>query len=126
MDSEKEHQDQFLFLKWKDETELLRDRFIFLAEYFASTKGKYAYLESRTGIPAARWQNVFLYKQMPSIEMLLSLIHYRRENIEWLLTGNVKKGLAMMEQKTPNEEAWNLFLEHKRYLNSKKGREKES
>ncbi|WP_157965018.1 MULTISPECIES: hypothetical protein [Alcaligenaceae] len=67
----------------------LRDRVIFLAMDVASVRrGVYKHLEELTGIPATRWRNVMLKRQMPTLAMLMALMDYRRPYAEWLLTGD--------------------------------------
>lgn len=89
--------------------EMLRERLIFLAEDFAASDGKFKYLERRTGIPAASWEDLFLRRITPDTYMILALAKHRRDKIEWLLTGHVSK---MVRQKRPNEFSWEEFKDH--------------
>jgi hypothetical protein len=88
--------------------ETLRERLIFLAENFAASDGKFKYLEQRTGIPAARWEELFLRRTAPDTDMILALAQHRRDKIEWLLTGHVTE---MIRQKRPTEISWSDFKE---------------
>src|SRR5437868_3656788 len=76
---------------WAVEADGLRERLIFLCESLAPTRGRYEYLESRTAISASKWKNVFLGRQMPTIEMLVAMCHYRRDHALWLMTGSATK-----------------------------------
>lgn len=90
-----------------DSIEKLRERFIFLANDFASADAKFDYLERRTGIAAARWQDVFQRKALPDVGMLVALTLYRRDKIEWLMTGHVAQ---LIRQRRPREALWNQFI----------------
>jgi hypothetical protein len=87
--------------------ENLRERFIFLANDFAPAGARFDYLEGRTGIAAARWQDVFQRKALPDVDMLVALTLHRRDKIEWLMTGQVAQ---MICQRRPREELWNQFI----------------
>lgn len=95
----------------------LRERLIFLAETLAPSRGKYEYLEQRTGISAARWQNLFLRRLMPSTEMILAIAEYRRDKMEWLVTGHVKQEFP---QKPPAEELWSEFMLQQEFVKRKR------
>lgn len=85
----------------KDHDELcLRERLIFLAREFAATDQQFTYLESRTGISAARWEALFSNDAPPSIDMIMAIARHRRNKIEWLVTGYVAK---FMPQKIPQK-----------------------
>ena len=94
----------------------LRDRVIFLAMDLAPHgRGTYRYLEERTGIPATRWKNVMLKRQMPTLAMLIALMDYRRPYAEWLLTGDdLGKG------RSPSSDLWQKFLEYREWMQGNK------
>lgn len=99
----------------------LRNRFVYLAMDLAPQgRGAYKYLEERTGIPSARWKNVMLNRQMPTLAMLISLMDYRREYAEWLLTGDDSgKG------RFPSPEIWEKFLKYREWMQENKSDIKE-
>lgn len=100
----------------------LRDRLIFLAMDIApGGRGAYKYLENRTGIPATRWKNVVLKRQMPTLAMLISLMDYRKPYAEWLLTGD-----DLGQGRSPSSERWESFLKHREWLQDHKANAHES
>ena len=101
----------------------LRDRLIFLLDDLAPTTGKYTYLESRTGISAARWQNLYLEKQQPTIEMILAISEYRPEYLTWLLTGRApSKEKLIGAPEEPTDEEWHSFSQHRAWLRKSKAK----
>lgn len=94
----------------------LRDRVIYLAmDLTPRGRGMYRHLEERTGIPAARWQNVMLKRQMPTLAMLMTLMDYYKGYAEWLLSGdNLEKG------RSPSSESWDRFLQHREWIQENK------
>lgn len=78
----------------------LRERLILLASEFAPSYRQFAYLESRTGISAARWEALFSRDVEPGLDMIMAIARYRRNRVEWLITGYVAK---FTPQKTPTE-----------------------
>lgn len=105
----------------KDEGAALRDRLIFLLDEFAPSRGKYAYLESRTGISAASWQNLYLEKQMPTLDMILAMSEYRHPYLSWLITGQDPKGAsAQLISAAPSPEEWDKFQNHRAWLRASK------
>ncbi|SHI00792.1 hypothetical protein [Pollutimonas bauzanensis] len=99
----------------------LRDRVIYLAMDLAPAgRGIYRYLEERTGIPAARWQNVMLKRQLPTLAMLIALLDYRRPYAEWLLTGD-----DLGQGRSPSNERWESFLKHREWVQGNKAAGKE-
>lgn len=116
------HEDQrsnveLLNERLRREEEMLRDRFIYLAMDLAPAgRRMYGYLEERTGIPASRWKNVILKKQMPTLAMLMSLIEYRITYAHWLLTGaKANAELQPLLGEAPREDAWEEFLRHQKW-----------
>lgn len=73
--------------KLEGEAEDLRERFLFVIEMWAADKYRYDWLEKRTGIAAARWQNVLLDKQFPTLEMLMVVCKYQPQYTYWLMLG---------------------------------------
>lgn len=124
--SDEAHQQELNEMRqlWRDsEAQKLRDRLIFLLDDLAPAKGKYAYLESRTGISAARWQNLYLEKQQPTIEMILAISEYRRPYLAWLITGqNPESEELKLMQQAPTDEEWNSFSEHRAWLRKSKAK----
>lgn len=101
----------------------LRDRLIFLLDDLAPTTGKYTYLESRTGISAARWQNLYLEKQQPTIEMILAISEYLPEYLTWLLTGRApSKEKLIGAPEVPTDEEWHSFSQHRAWLRKSKAK----
>lgn len=99
----------------------LRDRLIFLLDDLSPSRGKYAYLESRTGIPAASWQNLYLEKQMPTLEMILAMSEYRHPYLSWLITGQDSQGdTAELMWQVPSCDEWETFQNHRAWLRSSK------
>lgn len=103
------------------EEEMLRDRFIYLAMDLAPARGMYAYLEERTSIPASRWKNVILKKQMPTLAMLISIIEYRPSYAHWLLLGvKANTDLQPLLDEAPTEKAWEEFLSRQKWTEDKR------
>src|ERR1700744_6554656 len=76
---------------WAIGAQQLRERLVYLCTDLAPTRGSYAYLEEQTGIGASKWKNLFLRRQMPTIEMLLAISYFRPHHAEWLLNGVAAK-----------------------------------
>lgn len=112
--------------KYRDEQcAELRDRLLFVLDDFAPSRGKYHYLELRTGIPATRWQNLYLEKQLPTLDMLLAMNECRPYYLHWILTGhnlgNAREiEIISFQHRAPKEEKWITFLEHRSWLRSAK------
>lgn len=116
------HEDQrseieLLNERLRKKEEMLRDRFIYLAMDLAPAgRRMYAYLETRTGIPASRWKNVILKKQMPTLAMLMSLAQYRSSYSHWLLTGaKADPQFQDLLGEAPTEDEWEEFLRHQKW-----------
>lgn len=107
--------------QWEAKVAELRERLVFLAEDLAPSRGKYDYLEKRTGISAARWKNLFLRKLAPNADMILAIISHRQPFSEWLLTGHVANAM-FFEQRAPEPEYWIEFVEQQKYLDRKRKR----
>ncbi len=102
----------------------LRERFLFLIEMWASNHGRYQRLEQRTGIPAARWQNVLLDKQMPTTEMLLAVCTALPNMTYWLFHGaeGVKYAARIpgFAHSKPDDESWEWFQEYRAEIKAKR------
>lgn len=103
--------------------EQLRERFLYLIEIWAANRGRYAWLEKRTGIPAARWQNVLLEKQKPTMEMVIAVCHHLESYTFWLIHGKKPSGILSQSQNAP-EEGWEKFQNHREWLKEFKKRKK--
>ncbi len=95
-------------------TEEFRDRLIYLCLSLAPEKGAYEYLEQRTGISAAKWKNLILRRQMPTLEMIMSMCFYRRGYEKWLLWGHTNEGFPDFSPKKEEWEAYEGLLKWKR------------
>lgn len=108
---------------WREKkSKQLRDRLLFVLDDLAPARGKYSYLESRTGIPAARWQNLYLEKQYPTLDMIWAISEYRRYYLSWLMTGaNPEFGAgSSLGQMSPPSEQWEKFQEHRDWVRTAK------
>lgn len=104
----------------KDKMELFRERFIYLIEIWASDHGRYQWLEKRTGIPGARWQNVMLEKQFPTVEMILSVIGYLPDHSYWLLHGMLPTNMLAAGHKAPEPDSWETFRSHREWIKKRR------
>lgn len=105
----------------REKSTALRDRLIFLLDDLAPNRGKYAYLESRTGISAASWQNLYLEKQMPTLDMILAVSEYRYPYLSWLITGqDPTDASAQQMSRAPTDEKWEAFRSHRAWLRTSK------
>jgi len=100
------------------EVENMRERFLYLVSIFTADRNRYALLQQHTGIPAGRWQNVMLEKQLPSCEMLISVCHALPQYTNWLMHG---KQNETPQHEYPTEENWQLFKGHRQWTKTKKG-----
>ena len=99
--------------------EALRERFRYMIEIWAADRHRYEWLEKRTGIPAARWQNVLLDKQYPSIEMLMIICNNFPNYSFWLMTS--RKSLPSYAVPTkPAFEHWEEFKTHRQWILKKR------
>jgi len=105
---------------WATEANALRERLIFLCESLAPARGRYEYLESRTAIGASKWKNVFIGRQMPTIEMLVAMCHYRRDNALWLMTGTATKTPPLSADQAPSQAEWDRFIAHRAWIKERK------
>lgn len=100
--------------QWATEAEALRERLVFICTDLAPSRGVYEYLEKRTSIAASKWKNVFLRRQMPTIEMLIAMCSYRSEFALWLMTGSLKSHNPLApEPEEPSPEHWANFTAHR-------------
>lgn len=105
----------------KDEAEALRDRLLFLLEFeWAPEKYKYRYLESRTGIPEASWQNFFLGRQQATLEMLIAVCDHMPRRASWLMTGIPDRDNLGNED--PKKENFEKYLAHREWMREQKER----
>lgn len=106
---------------WRKRSEDMRERLVFLCQDLAPSRSTYEYLETRTGIGASKWKNVFLKRQMPTIEMLMAMCHYRPTHANWLLTGSTatERQPAIFEA-APSDDDWKKFIAHREWLERKK------
>lgn len=108
------------------ELEELRERFLFSIEMWAADKYRYEWLENHTGIPAARWQNVLLEKQFPTVEMLIVVCHANPAATYWLMRGIPQPlkygdpGFSLAGWASPSEETFNAFKAHRKWINEKR------
>lgn len=119
----------FAYLKEKLalESEELRERFLFVIEMWAADKYRYNWLEKRSGIAAARWQNVLLDKQFPTLEMLLVVCKHQPQFTYWLMLGREWKirdqdplhGLNLCLD-YPTEDVLNRFRAHREWIKQKR------
>lgn len=103
--------------------EELRERFLFVIELWAADKYRYAWLEKRTGIPAARWQNVLLEKQLPTLEMLIVICDALPQYVFWLMQGTRNfKGMenGLLKLDAPSQESFDEFKAHRKWIKQKR------
>jgi len=105
--------------------EELRERFLFIIETWAADRYRYEWLENRTGIPAARWQNVLLEKQFPTLEMLIVLCKYCPNYTYWLMHGDAykfdeNKKYPQIKQEYPSEEILTKFRADREWIKQKR------
>lgn len=94
----------------------LRERLIFLVESIAPNRSRYEYLESKTGVSAARWQNLFLRRVYPQTEMILAVTQLRPQYIEWLIAGELDLGSgASSQQSAPSEGDWQEYMDRQAF-----------
>lgn len=108
------------------EAEKLRERFLFIIEMWAADRYRYEWLENRTGIPAARWQNVLLEKQFPTLEMLIIVCKHQPNYTYWLMHGAHKHKLSenenhpWLKSECPSEEIFNKFKADREWIKQKR------
>ena len=117
----------YLKTKLSISLEELRERFLFVIELWAADRHRYAWLEARTGIPGARWQNVLLEKQLPTLEMLIVVCDAMPQYTFWLMDGTRNQRLLSDEKGHlsviyPPEEQLNEFRAHRKWVRQKKDR----
>lgn len=112
--------------KLNNEALELRERFLFLVDSWAADKYRYQWLENHTGIPAARWQNVLLEKQLPTLEMLIAICKNREEHTHWLIHGtqklfvNEKKNSLPFRLLSPDEEILAKYKSDREWIKERK------
>lgn len=116
--------------KLEQDAEELRERFLYLIEIWAVEKYRYDWLEKRTGIAAARWQNVLLDKQFPTLEMLMSICRYLPNYTYWLMTGREwvinEPNIPHLYLNHPESDGFNQFKTHREWLKRKRDMKKKS
>ena len=127
---EKKSSKAALEVNWDVPMRELRERVIFLAEELAPSRGKYDYLEKATGISAARWQNLFLRRLMPSADMILAVLTApNHKYITWLITGYKDEGYAKIhqayQQESPDQTRWQKFVKMQELLAKKQNKDHE-
>jgi len=65
----------------------LRHRLLFVADGIAPNRGKYGWLEKRTGVSASKWQHLYLGRQIPTVELLLAIVQLEPGYAKWIVTG---------------------------------------
>lgn len=105
---------QFSEAYWHEQVIETRERLIFIATSISPARGRYRALEASTGIPAARWQNLFLRRAAPSIDMVMAIVEIQRPYREWILTGTAGDVPGQAE---PNRDDWNAY---RRYVEVQK------
>lgn len=101
----------------------LRQRFMYVIEGWASDINRYQWLENNTGIPAARWQNVMLEKQLPTLEMLLIVCLLHPHYTNWLMHGGPLDDVFGC-QKYPNKELWDQYKAYREWIRKKRMKKK--
>lgn len=108
------------------EVEELRERFMFVIEMWAADRYRYDWLEKHTGIASARWQNVLLDKQFPTMEMLLVVCKNQPQYTYWLMTGIAWEISAPPSKKpflylmSPRDDLLNQFKIHREWIKQKR------
>jgi len=102
------------------QVEELRERFLYILEVWAPDKHRYQWLEQRTGIAAARWQNVTLGKQFPTLEMLIAVSNYMPNYSFWLMLG--RDPLPLIGSTCPTASEWETYQSHRAWLKQRKKR----
>ncbi|MRR50417.1 MAG: hypothetical protein EG825_05805 [Rhodocyclaceae bacterium] len=103
---------------------LLRDRLVFLIDTWAPQQGKYKFLEDKTGIQGTKWQNLFLGKQKPTVEMLMAVASRRRQYAYWLLLGSeIVRRNGEIWQEVPDEDKLHAYQTYRRWIEENKTRE---
>lgn len=103
------------------QVEELRVRFLFLVNSVAAVKYRYEWLEKHTSIPAMRWKNVLLEKQLPTIEMLLAINNLHGRSAEWLICGSIPDTNDPFNSPyAPSEAGFNEFKAQRDWINEKR------
>lgn len=99
----------------------LRERLIFLVERLAPARSKYEYMESKTGVSAARWQNLLLRRAPPQTEMIIAVTQLRPQYVEWLITGEVCND-SDRGQNAPSDGEWQEYVDRQEFLTMRQSR----
>lgn len=103
--------------------EEFRQRFLFIIESAAADMYRYEWLENHSGISAARWQNVFLEKQLPTMDMILLALSVRPSYTNWLMhgTATIAEDCPIpYVQSAPSEELFKTYIEHRKWIQQKR------
>lgn len=106
-----------------DQVEEMRIRFLYLTESVSAEKYRYEWLELHTGVSSARWQNVLLEKQLPTVEMLMAICNLCNGYAHWLMHGSIPgrdDPLYHLNLRAPSEEAFNFFKDRREWINQMK------
>jgi hypothetical protein len=98
--------------------ESIRERLVYLCALIAPRVGRYEWLAGRTDINSTKWKNVFLRRQMPTLEMLIAIGKMHFSYCEWLLTGYVQDDAGV--QRCPDEDEWIRFEKYRQWIDLKK------
>lgn len=108
----------------------LRERIIWVInESVIDGRGRYTYLEHRTGISAKKWKNVCNRLQQPSVEMIAALARELRGNwLEWMVCGSVQNLYQVNPFDAESVTKWEALAERDlasiaEYLRDKRKRE---
>jgi|SRR6478736_8866733 len=96
---------------WEGSVVALRERMIFLLQDVSPHRGRYAYLQGVTGLSAARWQNLFLRRLYPSMDMVYAAMELKPSYSDWLIHGDLPHPLRGADQSRPELDRWMKFLE---------------
>ena len=105
------------------QVEDLRERFLYLIEMWSADTYRYEWLESHTGISAARWQNVLLEKQFPTPEMMVAICDAQPGYSYWFLRGTslaADDPLFKTKMCSPSEESFSAFKAHREWIKEKR------
>lgn len=92
---------------WREKVLLLRERMLFILERWEAGRGRYDYYESMTGIPASRWQNLCLEKQLPTVDMVMAIAMRFPFVAEWLIAAGTADERAL--DQLGGISGWNTF-----------------
>lgn len=93
---------------WQQHVLNLRERLLFVLDRWMSGRGRYKYYESVTGIPASRWQNLCLEKQLPTVDMVMAVAMFHPVLAEWLIATGTADNRGL--EQYGGVDAWESFL----------------